>query len=103
MDYQEFPGNCYEGHTLLPVVNKIKLRYKIEQIILVADAALMNKINLQHLTEQNIKYVIAARIKNTKKAIKQEILDLNSYQKVTTISNSNGEIEDDIKSKTIAL
>ena len=103
IDYQEFPGNCYEGHTLLPVINKIKSRYKIEQIVLVADAALMSKINLQQLTAQNIKYVIAARIKNTKKAIKQEILALNSYQKVATIINNDGEIEDLIKSKTIDL
>ncbi|MCD8543109.1 MAG: transposase [Gammaproteobacteria bacterium] len=52
VDYQEFPGNCYEGHTLLPVINNMKLRYEIDKIVLVADAALMNKINLQELTQK---------------------------------------------------
>ena len=22
--YEEFPGNCYEGHTLIPVIEKMK-------------------------------------------------------------------------------
>ena len=62
MDYEEFPGNCYEGHTLIPVIEKIKTRYDIDQTVLVADAALMNKINLSALTEKKINYVIAARV-----------------------------------------
>ena len=76
IDYEEFPGNCYEGHTLIPVIDKIKTRYKIDQVVLVADAALMNNINLTTLTEKNINYVIAARIKNTKKTILENIFTL---------------------------
>lgn len=97
IDYEKFPGNCYEGHTLLPVIDKIRTRYKIDQIVLVADAALMNKINLSSLTEKKIHYVIAARIKNTKQDVQSTILDISDYQ---TISTS---IEDVVRSKTIKL
>jgi transposase len=86
IDYEEFPGNCYEGHTLIPVIEKIKIRYQIDQAVLVADAALMNKINLSALTEKKINYVIAARIKNIKKDLQLNILDKNLYQ---TISSNN--------------
>ena len=97
IDYEEFPGNCYEGHTLIPVIEKIKARYNIDQAVLVADAALMNTMNLSALTEKKINYVIAARIKNMKKNIKENILDQAEYK---TISLTK---EDEVLSKEIKL
>lgn len=52
IDYEELPGNSYEGHTLLPVLEKIRTRYQIDKTVIVADAALMNKINLGELDAQ---------------------------------------------------
>ncbi|MCW5589999.1 MAG: IS1634 family transposase [Legionellales bacterium] len=97
IDYEEFPGNCYEGHTLIPVLEKIKTRYNIDQTVLVADAALMNKINLAALTERKIHYVISARIKNTTKNIQEKILNQTEYE----IAYSNQ--EDIVLSKAIKL
>lgn len=34
IDYEEFPGNYYEGHTLVPVLNKIKERHNVDQTVL---------------------------------------------------------------------
>lgn len=84
INYEEFPGNCYEGHTLIPVIEKIKTRYNIDQAVLVADAALMNKINLSVLTEKKINYVIAARVKNTKKDIQEKIFDKKTYAVISS-------------------
>ncbi len=97
IDYKEFTGNSYEGHTLIPVLNEIKERYNIGKVVLVADAALMNKVNLQELDNQGIKYIIAARIKNAKKEVKAAILDINTYDniketiKAKTIDSGNGD------------
>lgn len=95
IDYEEFPGNCFEGHTLIPVLEKIKERYEIDNVVLVADAGLMNKINLQELDKREINYVIATRIKHANKEVKQNILDSNHY----TIINKND--EDEITAKLI--
>jgi transposase len=100
IDYKEFPGNCYEGHTLIPVLHEIKERYSIDKVVLVADAALMNKINLDELDKQNIKYIISARIKNSKN--KEEILNITDYKTISKCTNDDGYFEE-IKSKTIAL
>ena len=97
IDYEEFPGSCYEGHTLIPVIDKIRVRYKIDQVVLVADAALMNNINLSTLTEKNINYVIAAKIKNKKKQILFDILNQNGYQEISSSK------DDVIQSKSITL
>lgn len=103
IDYEEFPGNCYEGHTLLPIIKKIQQRYQINKAVLVADAALMNKVNLQELTASKIHYVIAARIKNTKRDVKQSILDLSTYKNVSSTRNQEGILEDEIKAKRIEM
>ena len=95
VDYEMFPGNVYEGHTLIPVIQKIKARYKVDKVVLVADSALMNKVNLSALTKENIEYVIAARIKNTTQKIQKQILDQNGYSSV--FCNE----DDTIKSKII--
>jgi len=97
IDYEEFPGNCYEGHTLIPVIDKIKAHYQIDQVVLVADSALMNNINLSTLTEKKINYVVAARIKNTKKEIQGNILDQSDYKKISSTQ------DDLIQAKTISL
>jgi transposase len=101
IDYEEFPGNCYEGHTLIPVIDKIKDRYHIDKVVIVADSALMSKINLQTLEAKGIKYVISARVKNTDKAIKKQILDLQSYEKISISVDKEGVLQDEIKAKII--
>src|SRR5690606_12210317 len=31
--YEAFPGNTFEGHTLLPLLNKIKKRHDIDKVV----------------------------------------------------------------------
>jgi len=101
IDYEEFEGNSYEGHTLIPVIQRIQKTYNIDKAVLVADAALMNTINLEELEARGIKYVIAARLKNTTKAIKQQILSLTEYKSLRSVIDYDGVLVDDIKAKQI--
>lgn len=101
IDYEELPGNSYEGHTLLPVLEKIKTRYQIDKTVIVADAALMNKINLAELDIQGIEYIIAARIKNTKKHLKEAVLDAQGYQVISHLTET-GAAKDIVRTKTLA-
>lgn len=101
IDYQEFPGNFYEGHTLIPALNEIKKRYAIGKVVLVADAALMNKINLEELDKGDIKYIIAARIKNANKDIKQAIFDVSDYKCISKSMSDDGSVKEEVKAKII--
>ena len=101
IDYEEFKGNSFEGHTLIPVINKIRERYNIDQATIVADAALMNRINLNELNSLGIKYIIAARIKNSKKEIKEQILQTNDYKVLHSDINDDGGLGDQVKAKII--
>ena len=72
--YQLFPGNKYEGHTLIPVINELKKQFSIDKIFLAADRGMFNKDNLEEMDKQGIKYVVGAKLKTMKKQIKNEIL-----------------------------
>lgn len=78
--YEAFPGSTYEGHTLIPILEKIKARYQLDKVIFVGDSGILNEDNLLALEEAKYEYIIGARLKNQKAAIKKKILDLSRYQ-----------------------
>lgn len=74
LDYEIFEGNKFEGHTMLPVIDAFKNKYKMQQLIVVADAGLMSNKNIHSLLEQHYDFIIGGRIKNETQYIQQQIL-----------------------------
>jgi transposase len=72
--YDIFEGNVFEGHTLLPALDKIRRKYGFGRPVVVADAALLSRDNLKHLAAEGYSFIIGARIKNEPVEIKQKIL-----------------------------
>jgi len=72
--YDIFEGNTFEGHTLIPTLEKIQKKYGLDKPILVADAGLLSRDNLKNLADKKYQFIIGARIKNETEKIKQEIL-----------------------------
>ena len=77
--YEVFPGNCYEGHTLLPALTRLKERYALDKVVFVADSGMLNSENLDFLQTHGFSYIVGGRVKNMSKEIKAEVLDLSSY------------------------
>lgn len=67
-------GNKYEGHTMLPVIQKFVEEYNLRDFIVVADSGLMTNDNIEELEQLGYKYIIGARIKNESTAVKEWIL-----------------------------
>src|SRR3989339_1031317 len=72
--YDIFEGNVFEGNTLLPVLENIQKKYNFKKPIVVADAALLSKKNLENLANEKYQFIIGARIKNESEQIKAAIL-----------------------------
>jgi transposase len=89
LDYEIFEGNKFEGHTMMPVIEAFKEKYKMDQLIVVADAGLMSTKNVKALTDQQYDYIIGARIKNETSEIQQQILELNLEDKQSHIIQNN--------------
>ena len=61
-----FKGNTFEGHTLITVLKKFQDYYHTNKPIIVADAAMLSKINRSVLEEAGYRYIVGARLANTK-------------------------------------
>lgn len=72
--YDIFEGNIYEGHTLIPVIEKLSAKFNLSKPIVVADAGLLSADNIQALEENGYEYILGARPKNESKEIKKKIL-----------------------------
>ena len=73
--YDIFEGNTYEGHTLIPFLEKISKKFNLEKPIVVADSGLLSRDNIESLEQENYQYILGARIKNETTAIKEKILE----------------------------
>lgn len=86
VDYEVFKGNTYEGSTLIPSLRKVKEKYDIEKIVFVADSAMLSKDNmleLESLKDSSFSYIVGARLKNLNTSLKDKILDINNYKKIS--------------------
>ncbi len=90
--YDIFEGNTYEGHTLIPFLEKISSKFNLEKPIIVADSGLLSKENIEALEQKKYQYIIGARIKNESKPIKEKILEAKltdgQIQKIKKNENS---------------
>lgn len=88
--YDIFEGDIYEGHTLIPFIEKISLKFNLNKPVVVADAGLLSNDNITALQANNYEYILGARLKNETERIKSEILK-NQFKDGTTISLSKTE------------
>lgn len=80
LGYEIFPGNTFEGHTFIPTISKMRARFEIDRMIVVADAGMMTKENIQVLENIGCEYILGARIKNMKENVQEKILNKIQYR-----------------------
>ena len=79
--YEVFNGSMFEGHTLTSILEKIRLQYKVNRVILVADSGLLSNENIRQLTEHNIEYIVGARLRSLSQKWQDTVLDNRDYLK----------------------
>ena len=80
--YKLFPGNTYEGGTLVEMVKDLQTQYAIKNILLVADRAMFNEENLSFMESLGIQYIVAAKLKTLPKSLKSDILHADYSEEV---------------------
>lgn len=74
--YDIFEGNTFEGHTMLGVLRRFQAKYGLEKLVVVADAGLLSKQNIDDLVEAGHQYILGARLRTTKAHVKEAVLSL---------------------------
>ena len=71
--YDIFEGNIFEGHTLMPMLERFQSRFQLDKPTVVADAGLLSNNNIQSLKENEYTFILGARIKNESSRIIKQI------------------------------
>jgi hypothetical protein len=85
VSYQVFPGNKFEGHSLMPSILQLRKKYKIEQMTVVADSAMISDKNIQFLKEEKLHYIVGARTANLPMQMIEEISGQLNHEDEATI------------------
>lgn len=60
--YRMFEGNTFEGHTMLPCIEKVMIDLRLSNLVMVADSAMLSDDNLKLLEKKNLQYIVGARL-----------------------------------------
>lgn len=71
--YEVFAGNTFEGHTIIPVVKQFIEANKVKEFTVVADAAMISTENVKQLIQNNINYIVGARLGNIPSVLLENI------------------------------
>jgi len=94
--YELFPGNTFDGKTMVGALENIAKRFGIDRVIIVADRGLNSKGNLNLIKEAGYGYIMASKIKGMKKSMQPEIF---SNDNMTVVNDKSG--NEDFRHKTI--
>lgn len=89
--YETFEGNTFEGHTLIPVLERFSKRFSLKKPVVVADAGLLSKNNIESLCQNGYEFILGARIRNETQDVMENInkLDL-AHGQIGLIAKSDG-------------
>lgn len=91
--FQIFKGDQYEGHTFQKAIDKLKAKYNIKRIIVVADSGMLNADNIALFdkggTAEGFEYIVGDRLKSMSEPAIQHLTNLKNYTTVV-IKDSEG-------------
>lgn len=62
LGYEVFPGNTFEGKTMLPVLDDFSAKHNVTTSTIVADAAMLSETLLGQIVARGMTYIVAARL-----------------------------------------
>lgn len=80
ISYEIFSGNTFEGHTIIPVVKNFIKKHQVKEFTVVADAAMISSKNVEQLIENQINYIVDARLGNISDELLQQITSAHLHE-----------------------
>jgi transposase len=80
-----WPGNTADVTTLLPVVNRLRQRFRVRRVCLVADRGMISAGTIKALEsdELDCDYILGARMRSVKEVSERVLADRGRYQEIT--------------------
>jgi len=77
-----WPGNTTDVQTLLPIVERLRTRFAIGEVCIVADRGMISKATLEQLEARHWKYILGARLRRQKEVTEEVLARGGRYQVV---------------------
>ena len=94
--FQIFKGDKYEGHTFENAIEKLKTKYNIKRIIVVADSGMLNADNIKLFddggTAQGMEYIVGDRLKSMSEPAIVHLTNINNYTTVIIKDDEGNDI-----------
>lgn len=71
---RSFSGNKFEGHTIIPCMLNIEEKHHLDDLIIVADSAMVSAANMEELEKHQLKFIVGARLSNLSRTIFQKVI-----------------------------
>jgi transposase len=80
-----WPGNTADVTTLLPVVNRLRQRFRVRRVCLVADRGMISASTIRALESEKLDcdYILGARMRSVKEVSDRVLTDRGRYQEIT--------------------
>ena len=83
VSYELLPGATFEGHSLIPLVEKLRTEFELRNVVCVADRGLLSNDNLQALQVAGMYYIVGARLKSLPRKVQAQVLELDAYERIS--------------------
>ena len=91
ISYEIFEGDLSEKKTFIPLLKRAQEKFGFPSPIVVADAGLLSRKNIEDLVADGYEYILGARLKNEKTNVKRKVLDLKLTEgEVASIKTDDG-------------
>lgn len=77
-----WPGNVTDVTTLVPVIDRLRQRFTIGCVCVVADRGMISQETIQELRQRNIRYILGARLRSTKEVTQRVLSRGGRYREV---------------------
>ncbi|MEK6527988.1 MAG: IS1634 family transposase [Nitrospirota bacterium] len=64
LGYEVFPGNTFEGNTMIPVLESFAKEHHVTTPTVVADAGMLSQTNISTLKKNGLSYIVGGRLAN---------------------------------------
>jgi hypothetical protein len=80
-----WPGNTADVTTLLPVVNRLRQRFRVRRVSIVADRGMISARTIAALESKEMEcdYILGARMRSVKEVSERVLADRGRYQEIT--------------------
>jgi len=94
LGFEVFPGNTFEGKTMLPVLDAFIAKHNVHTPTVVADAAMLSQKLLKEVTRRKMSYIVAARLAGSAQAVVEQVSTALGQQdgRIIRLSGPHGDM-----------